>query len=78
MEFRHFSVFAVNLGLPAAKKRKPKDSTFLRTAPFSKFADFFGFFEFFSQNVGILSIFVEICHFRSDFDENLLEFHKIF
>ena len=27
-------------------------------------------------NVWILLIFVEICHFRSDFDENSSEFHE--
>ena len=32
----------------------------------------------FSQNVGILLVFVEICHFRSDFDENFSEFHEFF
>ena len=44
-----------------------------------RFFSFF-FFEKKSQNhyVGILQIFVEIGHFRSDFDENLAEFHEIF
>ena len=31
-----------------------------------------------SQNVGVLQVFVEISHFRSDFDENLSEFHDFF
>ena len=66
------------LGPQQKKKRKPKDSTFLRTVPYSKFADFFVFLVKKSQNVGILQIFVEIGHFRSDFDENLAEFHEIF
>ena len=52
--------------------------TFLRTVPYSKFADFFVFLVKKLQNVGILQIFVEIGHFRSDFDENLAEFHEIF
>ena len=52
------------------------DFTFLRTAPYSKSADFF--VKKRPKNVGILPIFVEIGHFRSDFDENLAEFREFF
>ena len=48
--------------------------TFLRTAPYSKFADLSFFSKYWDfANLSII-IFVQICHFRSDLDENFSEF----